>query len=433
MSVTTRYGSWNRACKRLRLPLGLVLAMGSALGFPGAGMAVEFGRAVIGDTVADRVHADYDPIGIRAGSFMILPSVDVRGEYSDNIYAERTNRVSDFIVGVTPTIAARSLWERHALRVTARGSFGFYADNSGEDYQDADISTEGRLDIAEGSTLSFDGIVARRHEGRESPDDARGDRPTIYYRIKPELTWNQRINRISLRLRTGVEHLDFNDTMTSTGVVIDEDDRDRLMWTVEGRAGMDVSNSVQAYVSALFDDRNYDQAIDGDGFNRDSTGYGVFGGVIVELTGTISGEAFVGYRNQSFKDPLLTDISGIAGGLNIIWAPTKLTTVTLTGERKVEETTVFGGAGSFTTAVGVTVDHELRRNLVITLSGRHVDRHYEGVFRNDDEWEGRLGMQYLFNRHFRLRAGYTYSTRKSTAITESFDMNAAYVNLHVDY
>lgn len=433
MSVTKRFRSWKNARKWLRASLGVSVAMGCALALPAAAAAVEFGRAVIGDTVADRAHADYDPIGIRAGSFMIFPSIDVRGEYSDNIYAERTNRISDFIVGVTPVIAARSLWERHALRVTARGNFGLYTEKSDENYQDADISTEGRLDIAEGSTLSFDGIIARRHEGRESPDDARGKRPTIYYRMKPELTWNQRISRISLRLKTAVEHLDFNDAVTSTGVVIDEDDRDRLMWTVEGRAGIDLSNSVQAYVTGLFDNRNYDQAIDDDGFNRDSTGYGVFGGVIVELTGTISGEAFVGYRNQAFKDPLLTDISGIAGGLNIIWAPTKLTTVTLTGERKVEETTVFGGAGSFTTEVGVTVDHELRRNLVITLSGRHIDRHYEGVFRNDEEWEGRVGVQYLFSRHFRLRAGYTYSTRDSTDITESFDMNAAYVNLHVDY
>ena len=411
----------------------MMLTLACVLGFPRAGMAVEFGRAVIGDTVPDRVHEDYDPIGIRAGSFMIFPSLDARGEYNDNIYADRTGKVSDFIVGLTPTVVAKSLWERHALRVSAQGNFGIYADNSREDYQDADLSTEGRLDISEGSTLSFDGIIARRHESRDSPDDARGERPTIFYRIKPELTWNQRINRISLRLKTGLEKLDYNDTVTGSGIVIDEDDRDRLMWTVEGRAGIDLSKSVQAYVSGLFDNRNYNQAVDDDGFNRDSSGYGVFGGVIVELTGTISGEAFIGYRNQAFKDVRLPDINGISGGLNIIWAPTKLTTVTITGQRTVEETTLLGGAGSFTTSVGVTVDHELRRNLVITLSGRHLDRHYEGVFRNDEEWEGRLGMQYLFSRHFRLRAGYSFTTRTSTDISESFDMNAAYVNLHVDY
>lgn len=421
------------ACKLLRVPAGVLLALGCVFGFPRAGMAVEFGRAVIGDTVPDRVHEDYDPIGIRAGSFMIFPSLDVRGEYSDNIYADRTGKVSDFIVGVTPIISAKSLWERHALRVTARGTFGFFADNSSENFEDADITTEGRLDISEGSTLSFDGVFARRHEGRDSPDDARGARPTIYYQIKPELTWNQRINRVSLRVRTAVEHLDFNDTRTDTGAVIDEDDRDRLMWTVEGRAGIDLSNSVQAYVSGLFDDRNYDQALDSNGYNRDSVGYGVFGGVIVELTGTISGEAFIGYRSQAFKDPRLTDINGIGGGLNVIWAPTKLTTVTITGQRTVEETTVSGGAGSFTTAAGITIDHELRRNLIITLGGRHLDRKYEGIFRDDHEWEGRVGVQYLFSRHFRLRGGYTFSTRKSTAITESFDMNVAYLNLHVDY
>lgn len=54
--------------------------------------AVEFGRALIGNTVQSRVHRGYEPVGIRAGSFMFFPSLDLRGEYNDNIFSDKTDR-----------------------------------------------------------------------------------------------------------------------------------------------------------------------------------------------------------------------------------------------------------------------------------------------------------------------------------------------------
>ncbi|MEN3975900.1 outer membrane beta-barrel protein [Emcibacter sp. SYSU 3D8] len=400
---------------------------------PTGAVAVEFGKAVIDETVQGRVHRGYEAIGIRAGSFMFYPALDVRGEYNDNIYATRGAKVDDVIAIVKPQITGRSLWQRHSLTMTAYGDFGIYTSNSSENYEDAGVTTEGRIDIAEHSQLTARLAAQRDHERRDSPDDARGINPTIYYRLSPELRFEQRVNRMAFRIKSTLDYLDFNDVESSTGVIIDEDDRDRLTWTLEGRAGYDVSENVQVYVSGLMDRRTYDEAFDDNGFQRNSKGFGVFGGVIVEITGTISAEGYVGYRSQSFKDMALVDIDGVAGGLNFIWAPTKLTTVTISGERTVEETTLVGSTASLNTSFGLTVDHELRRNLVITLSGGYLNRHYEGIARDDDNWRGGLGMQYLISRHFRLRAGYNYNSRRSNVFGNGYDTNTAYVNLHVDY
>lgn len=432
MATAARHGiatAWGA----LRRAAAVAPILAACLVVSGPAAAVEFGRAVIDNTVQGRVHSGYEPIGIRAGSFMFFPSLDVSGEYNDNIYADRAGTVDDFIVGVRPQISGRSLWERHALNVTAYGDFGIFADNSSENYEDAGFRTDARIDIAENSRLTAKLRAERDHERRDSPDDARGATPTIFYRLTPELTFDQRINRVALRLKGTVDYLDFNDVETGSGAVINEDDRDRLTWTLEGRAGYDVSENVQLYVSGLIDHRTYDDLIDDQGFSRDSKGFGVFGGVIVEVTGTISAEAYLGYRQQSFKDPQLVDVEGAAGGVNVIWAPTKLTTVTITGERTVEETTVFGGTASLNTLFRLAVDHELRRNLILTVSGTYLNRDYEGIARNDDNWRGSIGMQYLISRHFRLRAGYTYNSRRSTFAGDGFDINSAYVNLHVDY
>jgi hypothetical protein len=420
---STGSGKWRPAL------LGLVGALCAASG----AQAVEFGRAVIGETVRDRPQPEYDPVGIRAGSFMLFPSLRAGVQYNDNIFAEPAGRTADAVFGLRPQMLARSLWQRHSLTARVEGHFGIHAENGSEDFEDAEADLRGRIDIAEGSRLLAGINAARAHESRDSPDDARGATPTVFYRIAPELRFEQRVNRVSFRLGAALEALDFQDVAGAGGATINEDDRDRVQWRVEGRVGWDVNTGVQAFVGGLYDRRDYDLALDDNGFNRDSQGYGVHGGVIVEVTGTVSAEAYLGYRRQSYDDPALPDIGGVAGGLNVIWAPTKLTTVTLTGERTVEEATQRGGSGYLSSVLSATVDHELRRNVVISLSGRYQHRRYEGIDRRDDVWRAGASVDYLMSRQFRLRAGYTHVTRDSTLPAEGFESNMIYVNLHADY
>src|SRR5512143_1338967 len=40
-----------------------------------------------GETVATRVRPELEPLGIRAGSFLILPKLGVDGTYNDNVFA----------------------------------------------------------------------------------------------------------------------------------------------------------------------------------------------------------------------------------------------------------------------------------------------------------------------------------------------------------
>ncbi|MBI1180350.1 MAG: outer membrane beta-barrel protein [Alphaproteobacteria bacterium] len=411
---------------------GAALLAGILLQSHGAG-AVEFGHAVVGSTVPDRPQPLYDPIGIRAGSFMVYPSLGVRAIYNDNIYAEPTDRKSDAIIAVQPAVYAKSLWERHSLTARLSGDIGIFTQHSSEDYQDARANLQGRIDIAEGSSLKIGLEGGRDHERRDSPDDARGLHPTIFYRLAPNIQWDQRFNRLSLRLTGDMEKLDFRDVQALNGAIINEDDRDRLSWDVEGRVGYDFVKSVEGFASALYDNRNYVSAVDDRGFDRDSHGYGIFGGIILEVTGTMSAEAYAGYRRQDYKDPRLKSFGGFGGGLNLVWAPTKLTTVTVTGERVIEETTQKLESGVFASRLSVTVDHELRRNVIITLSGRFIRRDYQGQSRTDETWQGSAGVEYKLSRHFRLRAGYTYNSRDSTAASENFEMNQAYVDLHADY
>src|SRR5690625_5303426 len=63
-----------------------------------------------GVPVYSRARPEVDPIGVRAGAFMIYPKARLSGLYDDNIYATRNNREDDFITTVNPGVRAEYNW-----------------------------------------------------------------------------------------------------------------------------------------------------------------------------------------------------------------------------------------------------------------------------------------------------------------------------------
>lgn len=68
----------------------------------------------------------YEPIGIRLGSFNLLPSIELGVMHNDNIYTSKTGKKSDQIYTVVPRMDLRSDWNNHALNIKALGEVGRY-------------------------------------------------------------------------------------------------------------------------------------------------------------------------------------------------------------------------------------------------------------------------------------------------------------------
>ena len=86
--------------------------------------------------VTARPRPDYDPLGIRAGGFLIYPSTSVSGSYNDNILATNDDEEDDFIFTVSPEIAVRSNFPRHSFNFAVRSDVGRYVDHTDEDFWD---------------------------------------------------------------------------------------------------------------------------------------------------------------------------------------------------------------------------------------------------------------------------------------------------------
>lgn len=390
----------------------------SALVAPSLASAQEPERNV---TVQDRPRPDYDPLGIRAGSFFFFPSFTVQGVYDDNVFATADDEEDDVGLTLSPELLVRSNFSRHSLNFRAGAEFGLWDEFDDNNYEDAFAESTGHLDITRADILTGALGVYREHEDRDSPDEAGTDEPTVYYRGIGQLGYRHNFNRIYTQFGLQAQRLDFQDNDD-----VNEDDRDRNVYTGSARAGYKISPRFGAFVAGAYRVTEYDTE-DDDGIKRDSQGFDINVGTEIDITGLVFGELGIGYTRQDYDSSELDGFDGIGGGGTITWNITPLTTLVFSAAGEVLETTVEvdddPASANFQKRVSLDVTHELLRNVLLNGNVAYVRDDFEGTSRKDDSVLAGVGVSYLINRNLSLDATYDFSKRESDVDTEDYTRN----------
>lgn len=382
-----------------------------------------------GATVADRPRPDYDPLGVRLGGFLLYPALSVEEIYNSNVFATQTNERDDFITEIQPSLDLRSNWNNHALNLRADSRVVRFADISSEDVEDYTLAANGRLDVLRDLRVLGGAGYRVRHESRSSPDDQGGAEPAEYSVADAALGVEKDFNRLSLRLDGELERYRFDDVATNAGGIIDQSDRDRDHTTLSMRAGYELAPLREVYLLGSYNWRDYESATDRNGFNRDSDGYMMAVGAEYDLTGVTFLDGYIGYREQNYDDSRLRKLDGWAAGLKLTWNVTRLTTVTGSLSRTIQETTRNGSSGYFATVASIRADHELLRNLLLNASIGMEEDDFQGISRQDDYLLFSAGARYLMNRYLSVSGGYGYRTRDSNVQNVDFDENVVFLRL----
>lgn len=407
--------------------MAVYLAMGTALGLPGTALAQdEDAEDSPNLTVQERERPDYDPLGIRAGTFLVYPSLGLEGGYDTNVFADNEDEEDDFFTTIRPEVQARSDWNRHSLNVGVAGEVARYAQESDNDYEDFFFDATGRLDVNRENIINGALEFDRLHEDRESPDDlGQGTDITTYYQPVARLGYRHNFTRFYTQITGDITRFDYTDG--------DENDRDRNQYRGQLRAGYELSPRIETFVLGIYDIRRYDDTPNDQGLDRDSEGYAGRVGLGVDLTGILFGEASVGYTRREYQDDELNSAGGLSGSAGLTWNVTQLTSIVLDAEAEVRETTVqFEGeeaSGRLDNRVGLDVTHELLRNVLLNANASYTRSKFEGTSRTDDIYEAGGGVTYLINRNFSLDATYRYSKRHSDSEDAEFDRNIVLVGI----
>lgn len=382
-----------------------------------------------GQTVAERLHPDYDPMGERIGSFILYPNLTLGEAFNSNILGTKTNPLSDFITAIQPSMDLKSDWNNNALNFHADDSLQKYAEHPNQDYNDYSLSSDGRLDVLRDTQL-FGGIgYSVRHEPVFSPNNP-GVITPAFQTVVPEqysdLAANAAIqktfNRLSIRLDANYDKFNFADVTSVTGVPVEMhlENYDQELLTF--KTSYEIAPLRQIYLLGTYDWRNYEFPVDLTGVNRSSQGYTAAAGVSYDLTGVTFLDLYAGYLQQNYIAPL-PSASGPTGGAKLTWNVTRLTTVTATANRGVAETILPGASSYLATTAQLRVDHELLRNLILDGYVGYEGDQFQGVARTDKYYSAGLSAKYLINRHFWVSLGYTYLTRDSTDSTVDFNQS----------
>lgn len=397
-------------------------------------MALSAGAAVAADTapemvdlrgsIVERPRPAYDAVGIRAGGFTVFPQATVSGTYNDNIYATDVSETDDFVTTLGASVDVNSNWSRHALNFNADVTQVLYADHSDENHLNWNVGTSGVVDVTRRTQIAAGLRYAQLHEDRGEPNSpAAASEPTKYSLFSGNLSALQRFNRLFVRLTGEFEDYAYDDVTNLAGGTIDQSPRDYIETRGILRVGYDVSSDTSVYVQGGVNERDYDQKPPVVLTDRSSEGYDVVVGSDFRLGDLFQGGIYGGYQEQTYDDLTFASIDGLRYGGNVEWYLSPLTTVTFDADASIQETTSAGASGYFEQSVGVRIDHELLRNILLNARVSYSTSDYKGISRTDDTFRGGLGVAYLINRNFTLGLDYGYTDKKSDLAGSDYKRN----------
>jgi hypothetical protein len=374
------------------------------------------------ESVTARQRPDYEATGIRLGTFELLPSITLGAESSDNIFAVQTATKNDIIFTVKPEVSLASDWSRHALRGHVEATHGFYQDFDSEDFTNFYANGDFRLDVGREHNVGIGGSYLDGQEPRTSPDSPFTAAKPIDYSIGGVYGYGVYVfNRVRVSGRAEYNDFQYDDGFTAAGVRINQQFRNHTETAQTLRVEYAMNPSTALVLRGKTIQNRYDRNAPGAAFDRDSTGYRIEAGFNADVTNLIRGEFIVGYLSQDWDNSKFS-VDGLAVEGNLEYFLTRLTTVTLTGSRGVEEAGLFAAAtGKLVTRGEVRVDHELLRNVLLTGALGASSDEYEGIDRNDDAMFGDAGVTYLMNRRVSVGAHYNYIDVQSDGVARDRD------------
>lgn len=372
--------------------------------------------------VLDRERPEYDAPGRRLGGFELNASLDLEATSTDNLFAAPEPDpayVDDIFFEVTPTVRLASDWSRHAL-----GAEGSYTSKTHEDFGNEDAETwylrgSGRFDISEATSLSAAARTAHQVEPRTDPDSPFIGDPTEYDRT--DLTAGAQHRFARLLVRGDVDWIEYD----YEGA---QNFRDNEVSRLRGRVEIDVTPRLDLLLQASADEFEYVNTP-----TLDSEGQTYLIGVALDGD-LVTGEISAGYFERDYDDPTIDTFDGLAVAAAIEWYITRLTTITFTGRQDADDQIGATVPEPFiTTEFGGRVDHELLRNLILSLGALGGERDYKNIDRHDEYTEFELGADWLLNPHAVVRLRYEYDETESEGdilVTRpDFEVNAVTLGL----
>ncbi len=355
-----------------------------------------------GVTVLSRLRPLYQQQGVRLGGYTVNANLDETVGYDSNLTGA-SNAPSSGFISTSSTVTATSNWSRNRLGLSAGLDNYSYFSNPQQNYTNYSASAGGGYTIGR-HDLNIGYTHLRQHQRGTDIGAVASTAPVPYDVDAIRTDYTIDTGRFSFTPNVDVRLFQFG-TATVAGQQTSQQYRDRTVITggVTTRYELSDQRGILVVLQGL--SSHYIRPQPGTPSNDSKTAL-LLAGLDYQATGLWRYRVLGGVEVREFAAAQFGTRVAPVLEASVIYTPTGLTTLTGSARRAIEDPQSEGVAGYTFTTVGLVVDHEYRRNIL--LQGRanfQAAQFLEGSGTSTSYTLG-AGVNWLVNRRVRLSADY---------------------------
>lgn len=369
-------------------------------------------------SVTELPQTEFDPVGIRAGSFDLLSSVrSAVGVTSNTFYT--ADPVASAFLSNTPTAQLISRWSRHQLSVSGTGTFREYLGQSRRNENTWQSSIGSRTDLGRFTNIFINLVSSQQNENQFSGEVT----PTVaalsrYRRDFFNARVVNQVGRTRFTFAADYSLFRFQPIQLITGEARSQENRNRNTTRVTGQWEYARSPDLAFFVQAAFADQAFSTELRAGVPNVDSLGYRALAGLNFDDPGFMRGSFGIGYTRETFKAQVYEPVQGVSVQGRIELFPTKLMTVRLDASRTIEITNLsLGGGAYWSNRLSTRVDREVWRRIIVDVTAAYTNQSFVSSGQATNSFQIGAGAQYVSSRNIVLNATIDYGHRGASTAT----------------
>lgn len=359
----------------------------------------------LGVTVQSRLRPQYDPDGVRVGSFVIRPELDqtlfnnssVNGTPGSGSWGSQTGA----------SVAVQSDWARDSLGGTIGVDHQQFFDLADESYTDWNVGLGG------GYTLGDHQLTAAySHQAYHQLGTAIGsiqsEAPVLDQTDTARFGYEVDLGRFEIMPDLSLSAYRFGDA-TVDGATFNQDflNRDVIEGGVTTRFTATGSSGVIVMVRGMHSQYVTPQRSQP---SNNSTSFQALVGVDYQAVDVWRYSVLAGIETRSFEAPQYSSRTAPIIEASAVWSPTAVLTLTGTLSRIIQDPETASTAGYILTQGSLVLDYELRRDVLLQGRTSVQDAQYMPSGSQANVSVGG-GITWLVNRNVRLSLNEDYTTQ----------------------
>jgi hypothetical protein len=378
--------------------------------------------------VLARGHPEWDPIGVREGAFIFLPSLQVQAVYTDNAFATAGNPRSDGYLVLQPGLNVESDWNENAISLQAGGNIERYATYRTLNNNGYSVIGSGVLNIHHDLTVTGEVVQARTLIPQIADSYSQITITQLAYdetllNVKATQTYNY----LKLSATGEIARVEYANGLTPSGQVLDQSYQNRTSYLGTFRADVALSENTAFFVQEAVSHSVLESYL------RDHDETETLAGPNFQIARLVTAELGLGYLTSTYANTLAKPVGNFTGRGTISYFPSELLTLQLTARQMVIDSGIVASPAYLSRQAEIEGDYELLRNLVIIGRLAGVWNKYQIIDRHDFDIAATVQAKYLVSHGLALAVSFTRQQRLSrgAAAGPGFDQDVAMIGVTV--